>query len=103
MGTIRQQIIDLLKARPLNLIEISQAIGIREKEVRTHLPHIAKSVAAKGGRLRVRPAACGACGFEFKDRVRLAPPGRCPRCRQERIEGPWYEVQCHGKSGGCPG
>ncbi|RJQ68195.1 MAG: transcriptional regulator [Desulfobacteraceae bacterium] len=92
MGTIRQQIIALLERQPMDVVAISQALGIREKETVIHLPHIAKSVAGRGGRLRVRPARCEGCGYEFKDRRRLSPPSRCPRCKTSRIQGPWYEV-----------
>ena len=31
------------------------------------------------------PAECLACGFAFRKRDRLTTPGRCPRCRAERI------------------
>ena len=91
-GTLRQQIIDLLAHTPLDVLSISQALSIREKEVVDHLPHIAKTVAGRGGRLSVRPAYCEDCGFQFKDRRRLSPPSRCPRCKSSRILGPWYEV-----------
>jgi predicted Zn-ribbon and HTH transcriptional regulator len=67
-------------------------LKLREKETLFHLPHIAKSVAARGGRLRIRPASCMNCGFEFRDRRRLSPPSRCPQCKQSRIQGPWYQI-----------
>ena len=49
--TIRQQIIALLNDQDMNARELSQAIGIREKEVFEHLPFIARSVAARKKRL----------------------------------------------------
>ncbi len=71
---------------------LSQAIGIREKEVVFHLPHVSKSVAAKGMTFVVQPAYCGSCNFTFTRRQRLSAPTKCPHCRQSRILGPWYQV-----------
>ena len=72
--------------------ELSQALGIREKEVAQHLPHIAKSVKAKKLNWQTQPACCENCNFSFKDRRRLTPPSKCPRCRSSRIQGPWYRI-----------
>jgi transcriptional regulator len=90
--TIRQQIVALLSERPMDLVALSQCLGLREKETLAHLPHIAKSMAGRGGRLGVQPAYCEGCGFEFKERRRLSPPSRCPRCKTARIQGPWYRI-----------
>ena len=92
MGTVRQEMMLRLEQGPLNVRELSQALGIREKEVVPHLPHIAKSVVAKGMRFEVLPAYCENCDFTFSNRKRLTRPGKCPRCRQARIQGPWYSV-----------
>jgi transcriptional regulator len=92
MKTLRQQIIDALRRTPLDLLQLSQMLGISEKEILTHLPHIAKSLAHRHCRFAMVPARCVGCGFEFKERRRFSPPGRCPRCRQSRIQGPWYQV-----------
>ncbi|MBU1902091.1 MAG: ArsR family transcriptional regulator, partial [Proteobacteria bacterium] len=40
MKTIRQQIIDILMEREMTAIDLSQDVGIGEKEVYAHLPHI---------------------------------------------------------------
>jgi transcriptional regulator len=92
MPTIRQQMIDLLLQETHDVREISQALGISEKEVNTHLPHIDKSVASQNRKLQVSPATCTECGFTFKDRRRLTKPSRCPRCRGQRIQSPRYRV-----------
>lgn len=76
----------------MDLRDLSQALRISEKEVKDHLPHIAKSVSAHKDRLTVIPARCEGCDYSFADRKRLSPPGKCPRCRQSRIQGPWYQV-----------
>lgn len=68
--------------------EISQAVGIKEKDVLDHLPHIARSIAAhegEGSRFAVEPSQCLECGFVFRKRDRLKTPSKCPVCRSEEI------------------
>jgi hypothetical protein len=92
MGTLRQQIAALLQEEPMTAMEISQAVRIPEKEVYRHLPHIQKSVTGQGKGLLVTPCTCRACGFAFKERRRLTRPGRCPRCRESRIDPPVFRI-----------
>lgn len=92
MPTIREQLIDLLLAGEYDALDISQLLRIQEKEVYLHLPHIAKSLIPRKQRLKVIPAACLSCGFSFRDRARLNKPGRCPRCRSERIRSPRFSI-----------
>ena len=92
MGTLRQSIIFVLKEQEVTAKEISQAVGIREKEVYEHLPHIARS-RSLGGKFILVPSACKACGFVFKKRDRLTPPGRCFLCRSEAISPPRFFIQ----------
>lgn len=92
MGTIRMNILTLLEKRQLTALEISRLIGIKEKEVYQHLPHIEKSVKGKGRRLNMTPYYCISCGFKFKDRKRFYPPGRCPLCREERISDALFKI-----------
>lgn len=92
MGTIRQNIISMLEDQAMDLYQLAQSLGLSEKETISHLPHVARSVATHGGRFEVQPAKCRDCSYLYKDRRRLQPPGRCPRCRQSRIDGPWYRV-----------
>jgi predicted Zn-ribbon and HTH transcriptional regulator len=92
MPTIRQQIIELLTDAEMDARQISGAVGIKEKEVYDHLNHIARSLAARGNKLTVRPSECLACGYVFKDRRRFARPGRCPRCRESHLTSPAYQI-----------
>lgn len=85
-------ILTLLEKRQLTALEISRLIGIKEKEVYQHLPHIEKSVKGKGRRLNMTPYYCISCGFKFKDRKRFYPPGRCPLCREERISDALFKI-----------
>ena len=93
MGTVRQEIIDLLNAKSMTALEISQAVRVSEKDVYRHLAHIAKSVSGQGRKLAFTPCTCLACGFTFADRRRLTRPGRCPRCRESRIDHPVFRIE----------
>ena len=93
MKTIRQQIMERLEDGPRTGIEISQMLGIREKEVYEHLPHVAQSVLAQGRKLIIHPSECLKCGYIFKDRTRFTRPSRCPKCRETHIQRPAYEIK----------
>ena len=90
MLTLRKRIAETLATECLDALEISKLFGIKEKEVFDHLQHIVKSVHAK--RLIVEPASCKECGFSFRKRTRLSPPGRCPVCRSEHISPPRFRI-----------
>jgi len=92
METVRQRIIMLLEERPMTARELSQAVGIREREVYEHLAHVARSVTRQKKKLAVQPFRCLECGYVFHDRKRLTRPSRCPRCRQSRIQEAVYAV-----------
>ncbi|MCP4631267.1 MAG: transcriptional regulator [bacterium] len=92
MPTIRQQIIELLTDEQMDARELSQAVGIKEKEVYDHLTHIARSVAAMGSKLTIRPSECLKCGYVFQNRRRFTRPGRCPRCRESQLTTPFYRI-----------
>lgn len=94
--TVRQKITEALKGQMLTAREISQAVGVREKEVTEHLPHIARSIAAgeAGVKFVVEPSQCIECGFVFRKRDRLKTPSRCPLCRSEEITETRFGVVC---------
>jgi hypothetical protein len=93
METVRQQIIDYLSNNAATAIDISRSLGIMEKEVYEHLPHIARSVATHGKRLVIHPSVCLKCGYAFEDRTRFTRPGRCPKCKETYIQRPSYEIR----------
>ena len=84
--------IELLEKKEMSAREISQTIGIREKEIYTHLPHISRSVNAKREKLIIIPAECLGCGYVFEKRKRFTRPSRCPQCKSEHIQNPVYRI-----------
>lgn len=92
MQTKRQDMIDLLCQGEMSARDLSQALGIREKEVYEHLPHIARSLIPHRKRLIILPFRCLACGHVFEERERFTRPGRCPRCKKSHIEWPMYRI-----------
>lgn len=92
MPTTRQQMIELLSKEALEARELSQMLGIREKEVFEHLAHIVRSLTSRNRRLVITPSECLACGYVFSKRGRLNKPSRCYRCKKERISAPRFQV-----------
>jgi predicted Zn-ribbon and HTH transcriptional regulator len=92
MPTIRQQIIALLGDTEMSARELSQALGVQEKEIYRHLAHVVRSTAAQGKTLRIRPSQCLKCGYVFKDRSRFTPPGRCPGCKGTYLQKPSFRI-----------
>ncbi len=92
METIRQRMITLLTEGEFSDRELSQRLGIREKEVVYHLEHIRQSAMARKMKLKVVPARCLQCGYSFESRRRLSKPGKCPRCKGEHVEDPRYHL-----------
>ena len=69
--------------------QLAEELEIRMGDLLDDLKHLSKSLK---GRLQVQPARCQSCGFAFTKRSRLSTPSRCPRCRSERIDGPYLRV-----------
>ena len=92
MPTVRQQIIALLTNEEMDARQLSQEVGIKEKEVIGHLAHIARSLAVKGKKLTIRPAECLLCGYVFEKRQRFTRPGRCPHCKKSYLQHPVFYI-----------
>lgn len=71
--------------------DISRILGIREKEVYEHLPHVQRSLGNTVSFI-AHPARCMDCDFVFRKRSRFTTPGRCPVCRSERISEPIFSI-----------
>jgi len=91
--TNRQQIVFLLQRENLGARELSQAVGLPEKQIYDHLEHIAKTARRQGLILKLDPGPiCLACGYDFNNRRRLTPPGRCPICRATHISDAFFHL-----------
>ena len=88
--TLRQTIIAALAESPMTAKEISTLVGIPEKEVFSHLEHVQKTLHKTNQHLKIQPAVCRKCGFEFVKRARFTKPGRCPQCHGTSIEEPVF-------------
>jgi len=91
--TLRQSMIRLLRQNPLTAREISEQVGVAEREVYAHLAHIRQSLHREAISLNVLPAECRSCGFVFTKRDRLKRPSRCPLCRGQSISQPRYLLE----------
>jgi predicted Zn-ribbon and HTH transcriptional regulator len=91
--TIRQRMAELMEEKEMTARDLSRALGIREKAVYEHLPHLARSVSARNKKLIILPFQCLACGYLFKERNRYSPPGRCPRCKKAHVQRPLYRIR----------
>lgn len=91
-ATVRQRIVQLLQRNALTARELSQALHISEKDLYQQLPHLQRSLAARGQQLVADACECLACGHRFEGRRRFPPPSRCPRCHAERLRRPSYRI-----------
>ena len=90
-GTRRQRIVEFITADEWSFDDLRSEFGLTVKVLEEDLHHIERSARAAGAKFLVRSASCLGCGFEFTKKA-LHPPGRCPRCRDCRIDGPWVKI-----------
>ncbi|MDZ7759070.1 MAG: hypothetical protein U5L00_02275 [Desulfovermiculus sp.] len=92
--TLRQSIITCMESsgRPLGYRDLSIMLGISEKDLPAHIPHVAKSLRTQGRRLVIFPSTCKRCGYEFAKRQKVTQPSRCPKCKSERIDPPLFTI-----------
>jgi len=92
--TTRQEIMQILTGRLCSSRDLAESIGISERQVEDHLPHIIRSLARdRHRRFVIQPAACRSCGFVFRGRTHLTRPSRCPKCRSEGIAPPRFGIE----------
>ncbi len=91
----RQQLVALLELRAMDFDELREALRMSVRGLDEALGHVEKSLKHTGQELVVDPAVCSTCGFVFTGREQrhFHPPGRCPRCRGERIEAPRFSIR----------
>lgn len=71
--TPRQRIIAELGKYPMTVRDLSKSFRVSEKEVISHMGHVAKSIHPPK-RLVIEPSSCNKCGFVFSDRRRFSSP-----------------------------
>ena len=91
-ATTREQIRAVLREGWASARELSGRVGITEREVVAHLPHVERSARAAGELFETEPARCLACDRGFEGRTKKRTPSRCPACRSERIARPRFRV-----------
>lgn len=89
--TRRQEIVRLLADREWVMDDLRHELAITVATLEEDLSHVERSVRSDGSRLRVRSAVCADCGFRLSSKA-LHPPGRCPRCRNRNLDGPWLTI-----------
>lgn len=93
--TVRQQLRGLLLREALSFGELRELLGLSVRALEEELRHVERTARGAGERLRIGAPCCLACGFEFRERGarHLHAPGRCPRCRSERIADPSFRIE----------
>jgi predicted Zn-ribbon and HTH transcriptional regulator len=96
--TARQALRRILLREELSFSALREWLGLSVRRLEEELRHVERTARGVGERLVVGPARCLACGFEFRDRGsrHLHAPGRCPRCRSERITDPTFRIEARG-------
>jgi hypothetical protein len=96
--TLRQQIRALLRREELSFDELRRVFGLGVRALEDELRHVERTARGAGEQLRIEPARCFGCGFVFRARGarHLHAPGRCPRCRSERIGDPTFRIESAG-------
>jgi transcriptional regulator len=92
-ATVRQDMIRLLREGPRTIRDLSQELGVMEKDLPMHLASVEKTLKNSGDRLISEACRCMACGFEFKDRKKFSKPGKCPKCRHSHIERAVFHIE----------
>jgi len=93
-ATVRQRLNELLRAGEWGFEDLRRELEVPSRVLEDDLRHVERSLRRAGERLEVDPARCVSCGFVFRERAtrHFHAPGRCPRCRSERITDPRFHI-----------
>lgn len=75
--TIRQMIVELLQQEQLSALDLSEKLGVKEKEIFEHLEHITRSLRPTK-RLVVESSQCKNVAFSLKKGTALNLPLNAP-------------------------
>jgi predicted Zn-ribbon and HTH transcriptional regulator len=95
LGSVRQRMLERLRQGPATLRDLARELRLTEAVAADHLRHALRSLGP-GEQVGGSPAECRACGFVFRKRERVRAPGRCPRCRSERIDPAVFRIERRG-------
>jgi transcriptional regulator len=92
--TQRQRLQELLREGEWGFEELRRELETTVASLEDDLRHVERGLRRTGERLRTEPSRCRECGFTFHDRVprHFHAPGRCPKCRGERISDPRFRI-----------
>lgn len=88
--TRRQRLAELLEKGEFDVEQLASFMDEPVRNIVHDLGHVRKSA---GNRFAMIPPECVACGFVFRKRDKIKRPSRCPECREERIDGPWFTIE----------
>ena len=92
--TVRQRLVRWLSRYSYDFEQLRHALEVSARDLEDELRHVERSLRRQGRKLVVDGPTCRECGFGFPGRAarHLHPPGRCPRCRSQRIEPPKFRI-----------
>ncbi len=87
----RKEMIELLKEGHATVSDLARRFECDKKDIEEDLEHIRKTLRKEGMTLKITPAVCKKCGFNFsKDKV--GKPSKCPKCRSTWIAEPSFRI-----------
>lgn len=104
--TLRERLYRVLKEsrEPLDIRELAARLGLEDRErhrVEEALAHLYKTIKRRSGgmeSLEVVSPRCMDCGYVFPRREgEFKKPSKCPRCKSQRIAGPWFYIRSKKK------
>jgi transcriptional regulator len=87
----RRHLIDLLSRELRSVSSLARELGGTRETMEEDLRHAIRTARAQGLDVRVVPARCKACGFEFGEE-KLSKPSRCPACKGTRLFEPMLGI-----------
>jgi predicted Zn-ribbon and HTH transcriptional regulator len=85
----RRNLIDILKARPISLHELSLLLDERPRHLEDDLEHLFRSLRKDPLCSVITPASCRKCGIWFDDHKLR----KCPRCKETWISEPLISLE----------
>lgn len=84
-NTIRRQIAEAIEGRDVPFDALRRQLSMPIRQLADDLKHVLRTLEAEGRVVRITPAACLSCDYEYTERKHLHTPSRCPKCRSNRI------------------